>query len=270
MKPTFILTTLLLPFPLIAHPDPRHTLEHLEEHLAETPDDAGLLREKADLLLATGQPDLAQPVIERLLAIAPGMPENLLLDARVSLAKNGPSTFTKASALTLAHPEFAPGWNLLARIEDSRARRDQAIAAKRRYLELARKPAPGDVLTCATWIAEAGDADAAITILDQGLAKLGVLTGLHQKAIDLELTLGRHDSALRRVDTLAARFRPSVELSLRRAEILEKADRPAEAAAACDDALALLESIPAKRKQEDAYREKLELIAKRKSENLAR
>lgn len=270
MKPALFLSTLLLPFPLIAHPDPRHTLEHLEEHLAESPDDAELLREKAGLLLATGQPDLARPVVDRLLALAPGVPENLLLDARVCLAKNDPSASTKASALTASHPKFAPGWNLLARVERIKGRRDEAITAKRRYLELARKPAPGDVLTCATWIAEAGDTDSAITILDQGLAKLGVLTGLHQKAIDLELVLGRHDAALRRVDALAARFRPSVELSLRRAEILEKAGRPAQAAAACDDALALLDSLPAKRKQEDAYRERFESITKRKSDNLAR
>jgi predicted Zn-dependent protease len=273
MKPALFLSTLLLPFPLIAHPDPRHTLEHLEEHLADTPDDPNLLREKAGLLLATGHPDLARPVVDQLLAQAPSKPEDLLLDARVCFAKNDAATLTKASALVAAHPQFAPGWNFLARAEDAQGHRDEAIAAKRRYLDLARKPAPGDVLTCASWLSERdrpGDDEAALAVLDQGLAKLGVLTGLHHKAIEIELKLGRPDAALQRIDALTARFRPSVELSLRRADILENAGRLQEAATACNDALALLDALPAKRKQSEAYREQLETITKRKAENLAR
>jgi predicted Zn-dependent protease len=273
MKPALFLSTLLLPFPLIAHPDPSHTLEHLEEHLAESPDDPALLRQKAELLLATGHPELARPTVDRLLARAPGEPENLLLDARAAAALNAPDALAKVSALTTSHPRFAPAWNLLARIEHELGHRDPAIAAKRQYLDLARRPLPGDVLTCATWLAERarpGDAEAALAALDQGLTKLGVLTGLQQKAIGIELSLGRHDAALRRLDSLAARYRPSVELSLQRAAILEQAGRPAEAAAACDDALALLDALPATRKQGDAYRERFESITQRKAEYLDR
>lgn len=271
MKPALFLSTLLLPFPLIAHPDPRHTLEQIEDHLADHPDDPALLRQKAEVLLAAGHPDLARPVVDQLLALAVGHPEDLLLDARVCLGNNDTAALSKAAALTTAHPGFASGWNFLARVESTWGRRDEAIAAKLRFLDLAPKPLPGDVLICAAWLAERarpGDADAALTILDQGLAKLGVLTGLHQKAIGIELELGRHDAALRRLDSLAARYRPSVELSLQRASILEQAGRPAEAAAACDDALALLDAVPSERKQGDAYRKRFESITKQKAENL--
>lgn len=273
MKPALFLSTLLLPFPLIAHPDPSHTLEHLEEHLAESPDDPALLRQKAELLLATGHPELARPAVDRLLARATGEPENLLLDARAAAALKAPDAPAKASALTTSHPRFAPGWNLLARIEHELGHPDPAIAAKRQYLDLALKPLPGDVLTCATWLAErarSGDAEAALAVLDQGLAKLGVLTGLQQKAIEIELKLDRHDAALRRLDSLAARYRPSVELSLQRAGILEQSDRPGEAAAAYDDALALLDALPVKRKQGSAYQEQLAAINQRKADHLAR
>ena len=273
MKPKLLLTTLLLPFPLIAHPDPRHTLEHLEEHLAESPDDPKRLREKAEVLIGTGHPDLARPVVDRLLALSPVDAENLLLDARILLAKKDPAAPAKASALAAAHPDFAPGWHLLARIENEQGHTDPAIAAKLRALALEPRPLPGDVLTAAAWLAgrgSPGNAEAAIGVLDEGLAKLGVLTGLHDKAIELELKLGRTDAALRRLDALAARFRPSVDLSLRRAGILENAGRYPEAAAACDSALALLDILPDKRKQGTAYREQLEAITRRKAGNLGR
>ncbi len=55
----------------------------------------------------------------------------------------------------------------------------------RQALDLSAKPSPTDVLSCAFWLEKRGDKTDAITVLDQGLAKLGVLTGLHQKAIQL-------------------------------------------------------------------------------------
>jgi predicted Zn-dependent protease len=269
MKARFL--TLLFPLlPLSAHPDPSHTLEHLEEHLAETPDDPALLRQKADLLLSTGHPALARPVVDRLLAKGKDRPEDLLLEARTLHAEKNPAAPAKATALVTAHPRFVPGWLFLARLEDGQGHRDAAIDAMRRALDLSPKPSPSDVLACAAWLAERGDRTDAVAVIDQGLAKLGVLAGLHQQAIVLEVELGRPDAALRRLDALAARFRPSVELSLQRADILEMAGRFKEAAAACDTALALLEASPAARKGGDAHRERVAAIARRKTGLLAR
>jgi predicted Zn-dependent protease len=265
------LLTLLLPIlPLTAHPDPSHTLEHLEEHLAETPDDRALLRQKADLLLSTGHPALARPVVDRLLVMNKDRPEDLLLEARTLHAEKDATAPNKATALVTAHPRFVPGWLFLARLEDGQGRCDAAIDAMRRALDLSPKPSPSDVLACAAWLAERGDRTDAVAVIDQGLAKLGVLAGLHQKAIAIEVELGRHDAALRRIDALAARFRPSVELSLQRADILELAGRHAEAAAACDAALALLEASPAARKGGDAHRELAAAIARRKADHLSK
>lgn len=117
---------------------------------------------------------------------------------------------------------------------------------------------------------ETTDATEAITVLDQGLAKLGVLTGLHQKAIQLEVALGHYDSALRRVDVMTARFRPSVAFSLQRADILESAGRFKEAAASCDSALALLDIMPTWRKADAAWKQQFEMVSQRKAKNLVR
>lgn len=263
-----------LPALLSAHPDPSHTLEQLEEHLLEAPDDAALLRQKADLLISTGHPELAQAAVGKLMSLAGEDPENLLLDARLAHAQaDAKAALAKTNLLVATHPKFAGGWNFLARLENESGKRDEAIAAKRCYLELAKKPGPTDVLTCAGWLRERGqegDAEAAIEVIDQGLAKLGCLTGLHYAAMEIELGLGLYDSALKRIDAITARYRPSIELALRRAEILEKASRFGEAAESCDSALALMEALPASRKKNAAYQQQLEVITKRKAENLGR
>ena len=265
------LLILLLPLlPLSAHPDPGHTLEHLEEHLAATPDDAVLLRQKANLLLSTGNPALARPIVDHLLTLHDSQPEDLLLDVRTRHAEHDATAPAKASALVTACPEFAAGWSFLARIEEEQGHRDLAILALRRTLDLSPHPSPTDVLTCAAWLEERGDNSEAIAVLDQGLAKIGVLAGFHQKAISLEIKLGRHDAALRRIDVLAARFRPSVELSLQCAAILEKAGRYREAAASYDSALALLNAMPAARRSTDSHGERFDTISRRKADCLTR
>lgn len=265
------LLILLLPIlPLSAHPDPSHTLEHLEKHLTATPDDSALLRQKANLLLSTGHPALARPIVDHLLTLHEGQPEDLLLDARIRHAENDATAPAKASALVTAYPEFASGWSFLSRIEDEQGHRDLAILALRRALDLSPHPSPTDVLTCAAWLEDRDNNPEAIAVLDQGLAKIGVLAGFHQKAISLEIKLGRYDAALHRIDVLAARFRPSVELSLQRAAILEKAGRYHEAAASYDSALALLNAMPASRKSADSYGERFDIISKRKADCLTK
>jgi tetratricopeptide (TPR) repeat protein len=265
-----LLIFLLPVLPLSAHPDPSHTLENLEEHLAATPDDPALLREKATLLLSTEHPDLARPIVDHLLTLHDSQPEDLLLDARTRHAENDATAPAKAYALVTAYPGFAPGWSFLARIEEEQGHRDPAIAALRRTLDLSPHPSPTDVLTCAAWLEDRDDNSAAISVLDQGLARIGVLAGFHQKAIPLEIKLGRYDAALHRIDVLAARFRPSVELSLQRATILEKAGRYREAADSYDSALALLNAVPPSRKSADSYHERFEIISKRKADCLTK
>lgn len=265
---------LLLSLPLRAHPDPRHTLEQLDEHLAAAPDDPELLRQKAAALLDTRSPDLATEVVAKLLQQDADLPANRLLDARVAIARGeNPAALAKAEALVAAHPEFAGGWDLLAATRAAAGRQDEAIAAKLRFLELCHQPGPSDVMVGAAWLRDRGrpgDAETAIRVLDQGLARIGCLIGLQEMAIGLELGLQRYDSALRRVDALTARFRPSVALSLRRADILEAAGRFTEAAASCDAALALLDVLPAARKKSPSYTAQWEAVSRRKADNLAK
>lgn len=263
-----LLFAALLTFPIAAHPDPRHTLDEIEEHLQETPNDPELLMRKADLFLQTKSFDEAAEIIAKLLESQPKNPELLMLDARLllDLEKNEEAA-SKMSVLTEAHPRNAEAWRLRARAEEAREQREVAIMAMSKHMELAAKPNPGDALMAAGWLEEKGDAAGAVKILDQCLSKVGCLSGLHQKAIGLEIGLERYDSALRRIDALEARFRPSLELSLKRAEILEKAKRFDEAANACDSALALLEAQPSAKKRGVVYQHHFQVLSTRKAEN---
>lgn len=263
-----ILLAALFVTSLSAHPDPRHTLDEIDAHLLENPSDPALLIRKADLFIQTRQFEPAAGIISKLLETEPNNTEVLLLDARLLLdQKKNEEAAAKARSLTEHSPRSAEAWKLLARAEEATAQREQAIAAMRKHMDLASKPGPGDALLCASWLHEAGDKAAAVAVLDQCLAKVGCLSGLQHKAIGIEMELERYDSALRRIDALEARFRPAVDLSLKRAEILAKANRFAEAASACDSALALLDALPSSRKRGDAYRHHVELVASRKTEN---
>jgi tetratricopeptide (TPR) repeat protein len=267
MKHALLLAALLI-VPLSAHPDPRHTLEELDAHLLEKPGDTELLLRKADMLLLTKQLPAAAEIAAKLLETDPDHAEVLLLDARVSLGQGKhEEAATKARSLTARHPRSEAAWKFLARAEEAGGHRPEAIAAMRKHIAIAPKPGPGDALLCATWLQESGDPSAAVTILDQCLAKVGCLSGLQHKAIGIEMELERYDSALRRIDALEGRFRPAIDLSLKRAEILEKAGRFSEAASACDSALALLDALPSSRKRGEAYQQHVDLVTTKKAEN---
>lgn len=258
---------------LSAHPDPSHTLQELQQHLDEAPNDRALLTQKAELLLSTGNTQLAEPVIKKLHQLYPTQEDVQLLEVKFLQHTNSPETLEKARALTTAHPTSAATWTFVSLIENKSGNRDAAIAAMVTALKLNSKPDPSHVMTCASWLRERGkdgDRENAITLLDQGLDKLGILPGMHQQAIDIELDLGRHDDALKRVDLLTSKLRPSVDLSLRRAKILESAGRFKEAASACDAALGLMDILPRSRKVSNDYRRQLKEISERKQVNLMR
>lgn len=266
---TFGLTVL----PLVAHPSPAHNLKQVEAHLLETPDDPDLLRLKANLLIER-HPKMAAKLLRKLVRIDPGKPEDRMLQARVDAALGRTDeALTELGDLLKSDPGLYQGWALLSDLHESTGRRDEAISSAMEHLERSPSPSPTDVLTCAGWLHERGkpgDAETAVRLLDRGLSRIGCLTGLHEMAIGIELETGHYDSALHRIDVLEARYRPTVAFALRRADILEKAGRPDQAADACDSAIALLDLAPASRKKTEAFQQELEAVVIRKAANDAK
>lgn len=260
---------LLVPSLSEAHPSPSHTLDEINEHLEESPNDQAQLRSKAHILIVMGKFEDAHEIVHQLIHADPKNPENLLLDARITvlLEKNINGAITEAESLTKSAPDFGPGWDFLADLLYQTGRKDKAIAAKKKYLEVSESKNPSDYLTCAAWLRDrgkAGDAQAAIEVLDQGTARIGVLTGLEQAAIALDLSLKQWNSALRRIDLLTARLRPNVDLASQRADILMQAGRFAEAAAAYDSAIAILKASPSWKRDPDGLEQRLAKLLEQK------
>jgi len=257
-----------------AHPDPSHTLAEINEHLATTPDDQDTLRSKVDVLLTMDRTAEARKVVEQLLKLSPQAPENLLQAALVTRSEGDlPAASTQLEALTQSNPTFAPGWDYLARLSHEAGRRDEAIQAQLRFLKEYQSLDPSDYMICAAWLqdrGQPGDDRAALGVLDQGIARVGVLIGLEQAAIQIDLSLENWDSALRRIDALTARFRPSVDLATQRGEILEQAKRYTEAASAFDSAIAILQASPFENRDPQIFETRLTLLKQRKEANLAR
>ena len=82
--------------------------------------------------------------------------------------------------------------------------------------------------------------------------RLGPVVALAMSAIEIEVDLGRFDSALARVDLLATRSPRQETWLAQRGEILEVAQRPEEAHASYLRVLAEIENLPAQRRRTSA------------------
>jgi|GEM_PF-3795023 len=259
-------------FPATGHPDPAHSLAELDRHLAEAPDDAILHLRRAELLLRRNHPDTARPSVERALVLSPENPEIALLPVRLAHAEGHlPQALAKAQEATRRFPGFPPAWKWLARLRKESGDGNEAISAKLRHVSFKNAVDPGDFLTAAAWIRERnhdGDSFLALSSLDQAVGVFGPIVALQQAAIPLEISLSRHEQALVRVAALVKKYGPSSSSSLLRADIYEAAGRHAEAAAACDSAIAMLDASVAK--GDDPLTAIREQILARKEENLAK
>ncbi|WAC19167.1 tetratricopeptide repeat protein [Luteolibacter sp. SL250] len=246
----FLLFASAAVLPATAHPDPAHSLAELDRHLAETPDDAMLHLRRAELLLRRNHPETARPSVVRALALSPDNPEIVLVSVRLAHAEGRlPQALAKAQEATRRFPEFPPAWKWLARLRKESGDANGAIDAKLRHVSFKDAVDPGDFLTAAAWVRERndeGDPLLALSVLDQAVGVFGPIVALQQAAIPLEISLSRHEQALARVAALVRKYGPSASSSLLRADIHEAAGRHAEAAAACDSAIAMLDASAVK------------------------
>jgi predicted Zn-dependent protease len=94
--------------------------------------------------------------------------------------------------------------------------------------------------------------DRALQGLDEGLEKLGEPVTLQLYAVELEVSAGRFDPALRRLDRLAAGSVRKEPWLMRKGAVLEAAGRPNEAGAVYRRALDAIDSLPASRRDSRA------------------
>jgi len=140
-----------------------------------------------------------------------------------------------------------------------------AAAAYQSMLTAATAPQPGDYLQLAEAYVAAGDAyqDAALRVLDDGLARLGQPATLQEMAIAIETRRGHLHSALQRLDLLIQQGQRQAVLLLRRGDLLLQLHQPEPAKASFEAALKELDGLPPARQNSRAMRELRHTLATR-------
>jgi tetratricopeptide (TPR) repeat protein len=196
------------------HGDWRRAQADYDQAIRYQPDLHAVELARARLLLDTGRPRRAKQAVEKFLSGQVDHPEGLFLQAQILVKL---------------------GWGL------------KAVSFIDRAIARIAQPEPDHYLARADILASLGDRQLprAIAGLDEGIKRLGPLVSLDSRAIDLELKLGRHDSALGRVDRqAAATIRKDMWLA-RRAQVLDRAGRRQEARASRQQALGAIATLPA-------------------------
>ena len=174
-----------------------------------------------------------------------------LLEAQLCRALTLAASDARASALRELtavlerYPEAVDARLARARVLASLGRTDEA---DRDYgAALSRHAAPDWYLEWSAALQRARH-PRAIAVLDDAIAQLGPLVTLQDAAIELDAAAGRFDSALARVESVLRQIPKSPLWLVRRADILERAKRTAEAHTAYLDTIEAVEGLPSGRR----------------------
>lgn len=226
---------------------------------------AGWHLERAELYRAHGQHREAEADLDRAATLDPELHEVDLARGRLWLDAGQPARAQAPLARFLDrftdHPEalFTQA-QTLARLgwgERAAGYLDRAIARHP-------QPEPDHYVARADILISLGEAQYPLAIrgLDEGCKRLGSITQLETRALELEIELGRHRSALARIDRLAKSSRRKDLWLARKAEVLQAAGRLSAAAAARRQALALIDALPsALRQKQDARESKRKMLS---------
>jgi len=233
-----------------AHGDIHERIAACTRKIQEQPGNPGLHLQRADLYRQHGERDRALADCARAEKLDP---ELVAVD------------FVRGQTLVDAG-ELQPAKQAFDRLLAAQPRHSQArIARARLFAKLklyaaaeqdwtaalahVEDPEPDHFLERAQMQAAQEKWDAAVAGLDEGVRKLGPIVSLESAAIDLELRQGRFDSALARVDRLAAQSVRKESWLARRGDVLERAGKPEAARAAYQSALDALQSSPSDRRR---------------------
>jgi tetratricopeptide (TPR) repeat protein len=228
---------------LSAHPEIEVALAELNPGIALHPETAELWLRRATAYERHEDFALAEADLRQAVTLAPDSDETQLRLAGFLIGRErwaeARSPLTRAIALA---PKNAEALVWRARLHRHLQDVDAALADYSRALSLLPEPPPELFL-------ERADLSVApekiLTGLDEGLARLGPVVALSDRAIALELQLGHTDAALARLDALTARAERKDALLKRRGDLLAASGRLPAARAAYLSALNELQGLPA-------------------------
>jgi tetratricopeptide (TPR) repeat protein len=204
----------------------------LSAQIAQSPSSPSLFVKRAEAYRENRQWSEALADLDGAERIDPTIAVVNLVRARVNFDRRHWQAAVDAAGRFLERqPDHADALIVRARAYAQLGRRQPAAADFTSALAV--RPVPDMYIERARVLAAHGreSLDQAVRGLDEGIARLGPIVTLELEAIDLELRLSRYDSALTRVDRIAARTTRKESWLARRGAILERAGRPDEARA---------------------------------------
>jgi tetratricopeptide (TPR) repeat protein len=240
----------LLPAPAPAHGELHIQIREVTHRIKQHPNDPLLYLKRAELHRAhrDWKEALADyNVVHRLNPTEPDVDfyrGRMLLDAnRLSEALYNLNRFL------LARPDHASARVVRARTLARLGRHPAAAEDFTRALNTITTPAPELYVERAKALAAVRTGvDAALRSLDEAIGKLGPLITLQLAAVDLEVSAGRFDAALDRIDQITSTTPRKETWLARKGDILMQAKRSEDARQHYDQALRAIEALPLHRR----------------------
>lgn len=227
--------------------EPESRLEKQTREILQAPDNPSLYLKRAEQHVQEKHWDQAIRDYDKAAELGAKNKELHLDRAETFLKAGKPASAIEASRLfSKAYPDDPRGPVVRARALMRQGKPSEAVAEYTAGLERGYEPAPDLYLERMEAQKKSGKSTPATRLegIDEGLRKLGPVLTLQLKAIDLELELGRAESALARIDTILAQSERKEAWLERRADVLMLLKRTEEARAAREQALAAVKALP--------------------------
>ncbi|MGH8247851.1 MAG: tetratricopeptide repeat protein, partial [Gammaproteobacteria bacterium] len=249
---------LVVSSPVRAHGDLHQKIEALTKQIDQEPTNGELYLTRGELHRAHRDWNLALADYDRADRLNPKLAVTDLLRGLTLLASGPPeAAITALDRFLIRQPDHGEARVARARASIKLGRHLAAAEDFTRALAKMTAPKPEYYLERAQALALLGDAriDDALRGLDEGIKTLGPIVTLELLAVELDLRKSKYESALARLEQIAAQSARKEMWLARRGEILERAGRPGDARREFAAALAALETIPPQRRSTKATRE---------------
>lgn len=237
--------SLWLPAAVLAHGVTSEQIKQVTALIQHEPQNPHLYLRRGELYRRSGNARAALDDYAQSEKLAPQLSEVHFLRARLYFETRTPELAELSLDRLLAqHPQHTEALLLRAEVRAQLGATTQAIADYNAVLARHTQPKPEHYLARAELQLAARRPDDSLAGLEEGLAKLGPLVVLHQRALEIEVQRKRWDAALARLDTLLAQAPRQEFWLVRRSEILWQAGRRAAARQSRQAALAAIAALP--------------------------
>jgi predicted Zn-dependent protease len=227
------------------HGDVHERINQLTQQISQTPSNATLYFQRADLYRVDQDFTNALADLNRLAQLDPALKRIDFFRGRVLLEAGRPHDAVPALDKYLAgKPDDPDAYTTRARARRKTGDNKGATADYSVAIQTTRVASPDLFIERAEAFRALDKPEDALRSLEDGIRKMGPLVTFELPAIDIEVAMKRYDAALARIDAVTARLQRKETWLARRADILRQAGREEEARKNYREALAAIDRLP--------------------------